>query len=74
MIDKSWGVERRADFPLERRLADVRGVDANGKYIYDISGPTYNVGGTYAPARLPVNESFNPSQRWSLLLTLRYSF
>lgn len=74
MIDRSWGVERRADFPLERRLAEVRGVDASGKYIYDISGAAYNQGGRYSPARLPVNETLNPSQRWSVLLTLRYTF
>lgn len=76
MIDKNWGVERRADFPLERRLADVVGVNpATGKYIYDISGANYNRGnGVYAPNALPVNESFNPSQRWSILVTARYTF
>jgi outer membrane receptor protein involved in Fe transport len=75
MIDKDWGVETRASFPLERTLANFAGVDpATGKYIYDISGAAYNQGGVYKPADLPVNESFNPSQRWSVLVTLRYAF
>ncbi|HJR72157.1 MAG TPA: TonB-dependent receptor [Luteimonas sp.] len=74
MIDKSWGVERRADFPLERRLADFAGVNAEGKYIYDISSPNYNKGGVYQPNAMPVNESFVPSQRWSILVTARYTF
>ena len=75
MIDKEWGVERRADFPLERRLADVAGVNpVTGRYIYDISGVNYNRNGTYQPNALPVNESFTPSQRWSVLLTARYTF
>ncbi len=74
MIDKNWGIEHRADFPLIRRLADVSGVSADGKYIYDISGTNYNAGGVYSPKALAVNESLSPSQRWSLLLTLRYTF
>ena len=74
LLNKDWGVETRADFPLRRNLADVRGVDAQGRYIYDISGSQYNQGGNYSPAALPVNESFNPSQRWSVMATVRYSF
>ncbi|MBN8480006.1 MAG: TonB-dependent receptor [Xanthomonadales bacterium] len=74
LLNKDWGVEQRADFPLRRNLADVRGVDAQGRYIYDISGSQYNQGGNYSPAALPVNESFNPSQRWSVMATVRYSF
>ncbi|KAF1016371.1 MAG: hypothetical protein GAK31_01869 [Stenotrophomonas maltophilia] len=74
MIDKKWGVERRADFPLTRRLANMFGVTADGKYIYDISGTDYNVNGTYSPKDLAVNESQSPSQRWSILATLRYTF
>lgn len=74
MIDKSWGVERRADFPLERRLADFAGVNAEGKYVYDISNSNYNKGGVYSPNAMPVNESFVPSQRWSILVTARYTF
>lgn len=73
MIDKSWGVERRADFPLERRLADFNSVNAQGKYVYDINA--YNRGNNvYRPNAMPVNESFNPSQRWSILVTARYTF
>ncbi|KWV15289.1 carboxypeptidase regulatory-like domain-containing protein [Xanthomonas translucens pv. translucens] len=75
MLNKDWGVEHRADFPLVRNLANVAGVTADGKYIYDISSTSlYNRNGTYAPTDLAINETQNPSQRWSLLLTLRYTF
>jgi hypothetical protein len=85
MFNKNWGVEHRANFPLERTLANYAGVctaavttdcpaGSAGKYIYDISGSQYNKGGTYSPQVLPVNENFNPSQRWSVLATLRYTF
>ncbi len=74
LLNKDWGVETRADFPLRRNLADVRGVDSQGRYIYDISGSSYNQNGNYTPRGLPVNESFNPSQRWSVMATVRYSF
>lgn len=78
MIDKDWGVEYRADFPLVRQLANVAGVatgaDGSKKYIYDISGSQYVKDGKYQPNYLSVNEANNPSQRWSVMLTLRYSF
>ncbi|PZP59705.1 MULTISPECIES: TonB-dependent receptor [Pseudoxanthomonas] len=73
MLNRDWGVEKRASFPLERVLANYAGVDAaTGKYIYDISSQVKN--GVYQPTSLPVNESFTPSQRWAALLTLRYTF
>jgi hypothetical protein len=73
LLNKDWGVEQRADFPLTRNLADFAGVDpATGKYIYNIS--PYLVNGQYAPNALPVNESLSPSQRWAATVTLRYEF
>lgn len=73
LINDKWGVERRADFPLTRNLANFAGVDpATGKYIYNIDQQLS--GGHYSPTKLPVNESFNPSQRWSILVTARYTF
>lgn len=72
LLDRDWGVEKRASFPLERVLANYGGVDANGKYVYDISGQLSD--GVYQPTSLPVNERFTPSQRWSVLATLRYEF
>lgn len=74
LLNKKWGVEDRAAFPLVRSLADYAGVAANGQYIYDINTTTYLKDGVYSPAALRPNESFNPSQRWSVLLTLRYTF
>lgn len=73
LINDKWGVERRADFPLTRNLANYGGVDpVTGKYIYNIDQQIS--GGHYSPTNLPVNESFNPSQRWSVLVTVRYTF
>ena len=73
LLNKDWGVEHRASFPLERTLANVTGIDANGHYVYDIR-PYLDANGNYAPAALPVNENFTPSQRWAANLTLRYEF
>ncbi len=73
LINDEWGVERRASFPLTRQLANFAGVDpATGRYIYDIDRQLRD--GHYAPSDLPVNESLNPSQRWSILVTVRYTF
>ena len=72
LLNKKWGVEQRASFPLERVLADSAGV-SGGKYVYDIS-KYLDANGNYAPQTLPVNESFNPSQRWSVMATLKYKF
>jgi hypothetical protein len=73
LLNKDWGVEHRASFPLERTLANVTGIDAQGRYIYDIR-PYLDAAGNYAPTALPVNENFNPSQRWAANITLRYEF
>jgi hypothetical protein len=60
---------------LVRTLADSKGVDpVTGQYIYDISASKYQNNGVYSPASLKPNESINPSQRWSILATVRYSF
>lgn len=72
LLNKDWGVEHRASFPLERTLANVSDVE-NGKYEYDIR-PYLDANGNYAPTALPVNESFTPSQRWAANVTLRYEF
>jgi len=85
MLNHNWGVEYRADFPLIRQFANFAGVCTAvspvctagdiGKYIYDISSTSlYNKGGVYSPNTLDVNESNNPSQRWAMRLTLRYTF
>jgi hypothetical protein len=73
LLNKDWGVEHRASFPLERTLASVSGIDAQGRYIYNINGQL-DANGNYAPSVLPVNENFTPSQRWTAQMTLRYEF
>ncbi|KRE88482.1 Oar protein [Frateuria sp. Soil773] len=76
MLNKKWGVDHRAAFPLVRNLADFAGVDANGKAIYDISKAAYKDGnGNYRPLALPRADELNgPTQRWSVLATVRYTF
>ena len=81
LLNSKWGVERRAAFPLTRNLANVSGIDpASGKYIYDISTAAYkDANGNYAPQSFVINEGQTPgvpvpSQRWSLMITARYTF
>jgi hypothetical protein len=76
LLNKKWGVDHRATFPLVRNLADFAGVDANGKYIYDISKAAYkDSNGNYSPLPIPRADELNgPTQRWSVLATLRYTF
>ncbi|MBN8884566.1 MAG: TonB-dependent receptor [Rudaea sp.] len=81
LLNSKWGVEKRATFPLFRQLANVTGIDpASGKYIYDITGSQYkDANGNYRPQQLIVNETGGggtsiPSQRWSVMMTARYTF
>jgi hypothetical protein len=81
LLNSKWGVEHRGAFPLSRSLADAKGFDpVTGKYIFDISSATYHANGaSYAPQALVVNEGQTPgvpvpSQRWSLMMTAKYSF
>ncbi|MEY2151706.1 carboxypeptidase regulatory-like domain-containing protein [Rhodanobacter sp. 115] len=80
LLNKHWGIEKRASFPGVRALADFYGVDpATGKYIYDIGGSNYtDKNGNYAPQTLPIyDDSYGTGdliQRWSVQLTVRYKF
>lgn len=78
LLNKHWGIEHRVDFPGGRSLADYYGVDqATGKYIYDISSANYTgANGSYAPKAIPIyaNQGDDLAQRWSLLLTVKYTF
>lgn len=81
LFNSKWGVEKRAGFPLIRNLANVNGYDpATGKYIYDISSGAYkDKNGNYTPQNLVINEGQTPgvpipSQRWSVMITAKYSF
>ena len=58
------------DFPYARTLANFVGVDpVTGKYVYSLL--TSN--GKYAPASTKLEDQFAQS-RWSVLVTLRYTF
>ena len=78
LLDKHWGIEKRVNFPGGRALADYYGVDpATGKYIYDIGGSNYtNASGDYSPRVIPTYVNFGDdlAQRWSVLLTVKYTF
>ena len=83
LLNKHWGIEKRQPFPGGRALADFYGVDANGHYIYDITcaGKTtscsnYIQNGVYSPKDVPtyINNNDDLAQRWSVLLTVKYTF
>jgi hypothetical protein len=84
LLNKKWGIEKRVTFPGGRALADFYGVGADGKYIYDItcngkpsSCSNYiTKGGDYSPQAIPtyINNNDDLAQRWSLLLTVKYTF
>jgi Carboxypeptidase regulatory-like domain len=81
LLNSKWGVEKRAGFPIVRNLANVTGYDpATGKYVYDISGAAYkDKNGNYTPQALVINEGQTPgapvpSQRWSVMMTAKYTF
>nr|WP_240733966.1 carboxypeptidase regulatory-like domain-containing protein [Dyella soli] len=85
MLNKKWGIEKRNPFSNNGRyLADYYGVDpTTGKYIYDItcggkpaSCANYITNGNYKPKDVPtyINNNDDLAQRWSILLTLKYTF
>jgi hypothetical protein len=78
LFNSHWGVEQRAGFPLIRNLANVSGYNpVTGKYIYDISGSNYtDANGNYSPRAIPTYVNFGDdlAQRWSVLLTVKYTF
>ncbi|MDF4023960.1 carboxypeptidase regulatory-like domain-containing protein [Luteibacter sp. PPL201] len=77
LLNKHWGIEKRVNFPGGRGLADYAGVDqATGKYIYNITGSKYSNGNSYQPLAIPtyINNNDDLAQRWSVLLTVKYTF
>ncbi|WP_347259784.1 TonB-dependent receptor [Rudaea sp.] len=81
LLNSKWGVEKRGAFPLTRQLANVNGIDpATGKYVFDVNQAAYkDANGNYRPQNLVVNEGQspgvpNPSQRWSVMMTAKYTF
>jgi len=82
LLNKHWGIEKRANFPGYRNLADFYGVGADGKYIYDIScggasscSNYIDKGGNYSPQQVPTSTFPNDlAQRWAVQLTVKYTF
>jgi len=74
MLNKDWGQIYDVPFATAggfgRSLANFRGIDpATGQYIYAL--PTRN--GNYNPQAF-VKEDANAQSRWSVLVTVRYTF
>ncbi|MEO8999519.1 MAG: carboxypeptidase regulatory-like domain-containing protein [Rhodanobacter sp.] len=83
LLNKNWGLEKRVPFPGGRALADFYGVDpATGKYIYNIdcggaaTCTSYKQNGQYSPLAVPtyINNGDDLAQRWSVQLTVKYTF
>ncbi len=66
MLNKKWGQIYNPNFPYSRSLANYAGIDpATGKYIYNLTTP-----GSYAYSK----QDDQAQSRWSVLVTLRYTF
>ncbi|GAA0721921.1 TonB-dependent receptor [Dokdonella soli] len=66
MLNKKWGQIYNPNFPFTRSLANFAGVDkATGKYIYNLTSPD-----SYAYSK----QDDQAQSRWSVLVTLRYTF
>ena len=82
LLNKHWGIEKRANFPGYRNLADFYGVGKDGKYIYDIScggaatcSNYIDKAGNYSPQQIPTNTyPTDLAQRWAVQLTVKYTF
>ena len=66
MINKKWGQIYNPNFPYNRSPANYAGVDpVTGKYVYNLTSP-----GSYAYSK----QDDQAQSRWSVLVTLRYTF
>ena len=66
MLNKKWGQIYNPNFPYNRSMASFAGVDpATGKYIYNLVDPK-----TYAQQK----QDDQAQSRWSVLVTVRYTF
>jgi hypothetical protein len=76
LLNSDWGQQSYVGFPYTRNLASYAGVDAQGRYIYDL--PT-DRDGNYQPEEKTIydagrNTKTSVVSRWSAMLTVRYSF
>lgn len=76
LLNDDWGQQSYVGFPYTRTLADFEGVGEDGRYIYSL--PT-DENGNYDPGDKLIydagrNTKTNVVSRWSIMLTLRYSF
>lgn len=74
-LNKNWGVTNRVSsgFFENRRLVGVSGV-SNGQYVYNLGAPGTTPWENYAVYDASGTSPSRVVSRWSVLLTLRYSF
>jgi len=66
LLNKKWGQIYNPNFPYNRSMANFAGIDpATGKYVYNLVDPK-----TYAQAK----QDDQAQSRWSVLVTVRYTF
>lgn len=66
LINKDWGQIYNPNFPYNRSLANFAGIDpATGKYVYNLTNPS-----SYQNTK----QDDQAQSRWSVLVTLRYTF
>lgn len=65
MLNKKWGQIYNPNFPYNRSLANFAGVGPDGKYIYNLTDPK---------SIAQTKQDDNAQSRWSVLVTLRYTF
>jgi hypothetical protein len=76
LLNKDWGQQQYVGFPYNRTLANYQGVNSNGQMVYGL--PT-DRNGNYQPGGLTVYDAgrdikTNVVSRWSMMITLRYTF
>jgi hypothetical protein len=74
-LNKNWGVTNRVSsgFFENRRLVGVSGV-SNGQYVYNLGAPGTTPWENYAVYDASGTSPSRVVSRWSVLLTLRYTF
>jgi hypothetical protein len=75
LLNKDWGVTERVSsgFFENRRLVSVAGV-ANGQYVYNLGAPGTSPWENYAIYDASGTSPSRVVSRWSVLMTLRYTF
>ncbi|MEO5624413.1 MAG: carboxypeptidase regulatory-like domain-containing protein [Dokdonella sp.] len=76
LLNKDWGQQEYVGFPYNRTLANYQGVGPDGHMIYSLPTDSH---GNYQPGGLTTYDAgrdikTNVVSRWSMMITLRYTF